>query len=173
MSAIELAVEVVGWAGARLHRIVPVLLVTLASCTTAPATRPATSVDLLSAQEALFRHQIVRIAPLGSEYTTVCISTQGFRPQSDPAPELVARLHDVAPPVKPWSACRWSDARPLDAATGRPAVQVAQSLQCIDADHCKGSGGYAYGNLGANFFDYALTRQSGRWAVGELMTGIS
>jgi hypothetical protein len=144
-----------------------------AACATQPTEQPPSPEDLLGAQEALFRHQIARVAPPGSEYSTVCISTLGFRPAADPPPQIVARLRDVHPPVKPWSGCRWNDVRPVDVATGHPAVQVAQTLTCSDADHCKGSGGYAYGNLGANSFDHRLERKNGRWPIGELMTGVS
>ncbi|MGI8706389.1 MAG: hypothetical protein ACR2JJ_11465 [Sphingomicrobium sp.] len=147
------------------------LLLLLASCAPIPAAPPTT--DLLSAQEALFRHQITRVAPAGSDFSTICVSTQGFQPQSDPPPELIARLSNVNPPVKPWSSCRWSDARPVDSATGRPAVQVAHALQCSDTDHCGGPGGYAYGNVGAEYFDYALERRNGRWIVSENATVMS
>jgi hypothetical protein len=121
----------------------------------------------------LLRHQIALVAPPGSEYATICVSTHGFRPPSDPPAELILRLRDVVPPVKPWSACKWNELRPIDVATGLPAVQVAQDIRCADADHCSGTGGYAFGNLGAAYFNYSLERQRGRWIVNALITAVS
>ena len=145
----------------------------MAGCATHSTIRPAKTADLLSAQQALFRHQIAKMAPPGSEYSTICISTDGDSPSADPLRELVESLQDITPPVKPWSACRWNDVRPIDVATGKPAVQVRHKLLCGDADHCAGPGGYAYGNLGAEVFDYVLERRNGQWIVSERLTAIS
>lgn len=124
-------------------------------------------------QVALFRDQIAHVAPPGSEYAAICISNQGFRPAGDPAPQLVALLSDVRPPVRPWSACRWTDERPVEIATGRPAVQIAHSISCSDVTHCAGTGGYAYGNMAAASFNYSMEWRDGHWVVGALMTAIS
>jgi hypothetical protein len=124
-------------------------------------------------QVALFRDQIAHVAPSGSEYAAICISDEGFRPARDPAPELVALLSDVRPPVRPWSACRWTDERPIETATGRPAVQVAHSISCSDLRHCAGTGGYAYGNMGAASFNYSMEWRAGKWVIGAMITAVS
>jgi hypothetical protein len=124
-------------------------------------------------QVALFRDQIAHVAPPGSEYAAICISNQGFRPARDPAPELVALLSDVRPPVRPWSACRWADERPIDIATGRAAIQIAHSISCRDLTHCAGTGGYAYGNMAGASFNYSMEWRGGRWAIGALITAVS
>ena len=148
------------------------LLSLLASCATPTAT-PRMPGHLLDAQEALFRHQIARVALPGSDYSAICISTQGFEPPADPPPELLARLSDISPPVKPWSSCRWSEVRPVDSATGLPAVQVAHDLRCADASRCSGTGGYAYGNVGAEHFTYALEWRDGAWVVSQGISAVS
>jgi hypothetical protein len=150
----------------------------LAACVapTQPVTvnaKPAVVVLPSNPQVALFRDQIARVAPPGSEYAAICISNQGFRPPSDPAPALVALLSDVRPPVRPWSACRWTDERPIDIASGRPAIQIAHSISCSDVTHCAGTGGYAYGNMAAASFNYSMEWRSGHWVISALITAVS
>jgi len=127
----------------------------------------------VSPQEALLRQQIARAAPPGTEYAAICISTQGFRPQSDPPSELVARLQDIRPPVKPWSACKWVDPQPVDLVTGRPAVLIANDIRCTDADRCSGTGGASFSNEGGSHYNYGLERRDGRWTITALITAVS
>lgn len=152
---------------------VAALLLLLSSCETVQTAHPETTAELLRAQEALFRHQIARVAPPGSDYSAICISTQGFQRPSDPPAELLALLNNISPPVKPWSSCRWSEVRPVDSATGMPAIQVAHDLRCTNAGHCSGTGGYAYGNIGAEYFNYVLERRSRGWVVSEKISAVS
>ncbi len=80
-------------------------------------------------------------------------------------PELIARLGDVRPVVKPYSGCL-STMEVLDAATARPAVSfLVGPIECKEPNRCTAMGGYTVGSLSGRAMEYQLERRGRSWRV--------
>ena len=153
-----------------------VVLAVVAGCAPAPAP-PAAPVPLAAASsgtldldlaEAVFRHLFGTAGrPISEPIAAYCIATGATNATiGDPPLELVRRLANVRPAVKPYSACASGADNITDRASGGYAILYKLSdIACADADHCTVLGGYAANSANGRGSRYQLERRSGQWRV--------
>ena len=127
--------------------------------------------------EALFRHMIERSGrPISEPIASFCIATGATNATiGDPPPELVRRLASLRPPVKPYSACRFTVDDVRDSASGGYAILFKVSdIACADAAHCTAVGGYVANSQNGKGSRYQLERRDDSWHVtGEQLFVVS
>jgi hypothetical protein len=142
----------------------------------APAPAPSAALDLGLA-EAVFRHLFATSGrPISAPIATYCIATGVTNATvGDPPPELVRRLADIRPSVKPSSACATGPDDITDTASGGFAILYKLSdIACADADHCTVMGGYVANSANGRGSQYQLERRGGQWRVtGEQIRVVS
>jgi hypothetical protein len=105
--------------------------------------------------------------PISEPIVAYCIATGATNATvGDPPPELVRRLANVRPKVKPFSACASGPDDITDAASGGYAILYKLSdIICSDADHCTLVGGYVANSANGRGSRYQLERRGGQWRV--------
>jgi hypothetical protein len=86
-------------------------------------------------------------------------------PVIDAPQELIVRLSDVRPVVKPYSGCSIAD-QVLDTTSGRAAVSFhVGPIECRVPNRCTAIGAYTQASLSGAASEYALERRSNKWVV--------
>jgi hypothetical protein len=124
--------------------------------------------------EATFRYQFAHNA--SGEQSHVGAYCIGFQDDpkdpvggSDPPAELISRLADVVPVVKPLSGCRMTP-RGANGVKDRNSGEEALIFTlgrpvCATESSCQIDGGYYEANLSSSGDTYYLEKRGGKWVV--------
>jgi hypothetical protein len=86
-------------------------------------------------------------------------------PVIDAPQELILRLRDVRPVVKPYSGCSLAD-QVLDTTSGRAAVSFhVGPIECRAPNRCTAIGAYTQGSLSGAASEYELEGRGSNWVV--------
>lgn len=147
-------------------RLTPILLLLLFSLASLASDSDRTGQED-DIREAVFRHQFEYNAS-GQQKTAhaYCLAILVNDKDSDPSEQLIKRFAHHKPPVRKWSACRWTAIQVVENRTGRPALifSVGKIEWISDAEVSVG-GGYEEGNVSSSGNAYILKKQDGKWTV--------
>lgn len=90
---------------------------------------------------------------------------------TDPPPELVQRLGDVGPSVRPASQCRHGEGFTIRDSANRPALEFTlTSIDCSNDTRCRVSAGYheAAESAASYTLNVVAAPQGHGWAVDSM-----
>jgi len=149
------------------------LLLAVTSVVFGDCARAAAAADL-DVIEATFRYQFSHNASgEQSHVSTYCIGFQNDQKhaaeESDSPAELITRLADIIPVVKPLSECRITPQGRdgvKDRISGKEAlIFTLEQPVCATESTCKIEGGYYEANESSSGDTYYLEKHNGKWAV--------
>jgi hypothetical protein len=130
---------------------------------------PDAEVQRIDVSEAVLRYMFQNHGGSARRPVAYCVGVRERFPGSitDAPPELIARLGDVRPAVKPFSGCV-STVQVLDIASGQAAFAFhVGPIDCPTSNRCTAMGAYAEASLGGAASEYVLERRGNGWVVAS------
>jgi hypothetical protein len=136
-----------------------------AGCATSANFNP--EVQRMDVSEAVLRHIFQNYGGGDRRPVAFCIGVRERFPGPviDAPQELILRLGDVRPAVKPRSGCSLAE-QVLDTASGRAAVSFhVGPIECPAPNRCTAIGAYTEASLSGSASEYELERRGNGWVV--------